>query len=170
MEKFQEELTEGRRQLRVADHLVSITYPLVKDNKLLLTAAESLFAAGKSLMASLLHYEEAFKRIPHFKDDYESMVYWFRSKCMPSYNLSRDYRVAIDSLKRLFDDHNSSVVEFSRRDSFVICSDSYNVRKVTVTQLKEYVGILRRMLLDVEGVVLRYEGIFGRSQGRAKAR
>ena len=170
MEKFQAELVEGRRQLRAADHLVTITYPLVKDNRLLLTAAESLFSAGKSLMASLLHYEEAFKRIPHFRDDYDSMLYWFRSRCMPSYNLSRDYRVAIDELKGLFDSHKSSAVEFSRNDSFVICSDSYNVRKVTVLQLKDYVGVLKRLLLDVEGVVLRYEGVFGRGPGRAKAR
>lgn len=170
MEKFQEELAEGRRKLRAADHLVTITYPLVKDNRLLLTAAESLFAAGKSLMASLLHYEEAFKRIPRFQEDYDSMVYWFRSKCMPSYKLSKDYRIAIDGLKRLFDSHKESAVEFSRKDGFIICSDSYTVRKVTVPQLKEYAGTLKKMLLDVEGVVLRYEGVFGRGPGRAKAR
>ena len=170
MERFQQELVDGRRHLRAADHLVSITYPLVKDNRLLLTAADNLFSAGKNLMAALLHYEEAFKRIPHFKDDYDSMLYWFRSRCMPSYSLSRDYRIAIDELKGLFDNHRSSSVEFSRKDAFVICSDRYNVRRVTVSQLKDYVATLRRMLMDVEGVVLRYEGVFGRSPGRAKAR
>ncbi len=170
MEQFQDELAKGRQHLKTADHLISITYPLVKDSRLLLTAAENVFSAAKQLMASLLHYEAAFKRLPRFKEDYDSMIYWFRSRCMPSYNLSRNYHSVMNDLKRLFDDHNKSAVEFSRKDGFVICSDRYNVRKVTLADLKSYVGIIKLMLHDVEGVVLRYEGIFGRVTGRAKAR
>lgn len=170
MEGFQEELAEGRRQLRAADHFVSVTYPLVKDNRLLLAAAENLFSASKNLMASLLHYEQAFKRIPQFRQDYDSMAYWFSSRCMPNYRLSADYRAAISELKSIFDDHKSSSVEFSRKDGFVICSDSYSIRKVTVSQLKLYAAVLKRLLVDVEGVVLRYEGVFGRGPGRVKAR
>ncbi|MBI2175859.1 hypothetical protein HYU40_00730 [Candidatus Woesearchaeota archaeon] len=170
MERFQQELSEGRRKLMTADHLVSVTFPLVKDNKLLLTAAANLFSAAKNLMASLLHYDEAFKRIPHFREEYDSMLYWLRARCMPYYGLSRDYGVAVDDLRILLDEHKSSSVEFSRKDGLVICSDSYKVRKITVTQLKSYVEVLKRMLLDVEGVVSRYEGVFGRGSGRAKAR
>lgn len=170
MERFHKELTEGRRRLKSADHLLSMTYPLVKDNRLLLAAAESIFLAAKQLMASLLHYETTFKRLPAFREDYDSMVYWFRSRCMPSYNLSGDYRSMMEELKSLFDDHKASAVEFSRKDCFVICSDRYRVRKITLADLKSYVGIAKRMLLDVEGVVLRYEGVFGRSPRGIKAR
>lgn len=170
MERFQQELSDGRRQLMTADHLVSVTYLLVKDNKLLLTAAENLFGAAKKLMGSLLHYDEAFKRVPHFRDEYDSMLYWFRNRCMPYYGLSRDYAVTADDLRVLLDEHKASSVEFSRKDGLVICSDSYRIRKITVTQLKSYVEVLKRMLGDVEGVVSRYEGIFGRGPGRAKAR
>ncbi len=170
MERFQQELSEGKRKLMTADHLVSITYPLVKDNRLLLTAADNLFGAAKNLMVSLLHYDEAFKRIPHFREEYDSMLYWFRSRCMPYYGLSREYTAATDDLRVLLDEHKASTVEFSRKDGLVICSDSYRIRKITVAQLKSYVGILKRMLVDVEGVVSRYEGIFGRSQRGTKAR
>ncbi len=170
MERFQQELSEGKRKLMTADHLVSITYPLVKDNRLLLTAADNLFGAAKSLMVSLLHYDEAFKRIPHFRDEYDSMLYWFRARCMPYYGLSKEYTAATDDLRALLDEHKASSVEFSRKDGLVICSDSYRIRKITVAGLKSYVGVLKRMLADVEGVVSRYEGIFGRGPGRAKAR
>ena len=169
MERFQEELSAGRQQLMAADHLVSITYRLVKDNKLLLTALESLFAAAKSLMASLLHYEEAFKRLPRFKEDLDSMVYWFKSRCMPRYGLSNDYGVVMDELKLLHDEHKASAIEFSRRDCLVICSDNYRFRKITLLQIKSYVAVVKRMLSDVEEVVSRYEGVFGRGPGRIKA-
>ena len=170
MERFHEELEAGRRHLLTADHLVSITFPLVKDNRLLLTAMENLYAAAGNLMASLLHYEEAFKRIPHFQEDYESMVQWFRAKCVPHYNLSRDYGVSMDELKVLAENHRTSSVEFSRGDGLVMFSDTYNFRKITPFQLKTYVGVLKRMLIDVEGVVSRYEGVFGRGPRGTKAR
>ncbi len=170
MERFHEELAEGRRQLRAADHLISMTYPLVRDNRLLLSAAESLFSAGKNITLSLLHYEEAFKRIPRFREDFDSMIQLFRSRCMPNYKLSSEYNKVLGELKDLSDNHKSSSVEFSRKDCFIICSGTYSLKRVTMVQLKDYVGILKRMLLDVEGVVLRYEGVFGRGTGRVKAR
>ena len=169
MERFQEELSAGRQQLMTADHLVSITFPLVKDNKLLLTAIESLFAAAKSLMASLLHYESVFKRLPRFKEDYGSMIYWFKSRCMPRYGLSSDYGAVMGELKLLHDDHRASTIEFSRKDCLVICSDTYRFRKITLLQIKSYVAVVKRMFRDVEEVVSRYEGVFGRGQGRIKA-
>ena len=170
MERFHEELEAGRRELRTADHLVSTTYPLVKDNRLLLTAMENLFAAARNLMASLLHYEEAFKRVPRFREDYDTMAQWFRSRCVPYYKLSRDYGVSIDELKVLADSHRTSTVEFTRGDGLVMFSDTTNFRKVTPEQLKSYVGIMKRMLIDVEGVVSRYEGVFGRGPRGTKAR
>lgn len=170
MERFQEELSAGKQQLMTADHLVSITYPLVKDNKLLLTALENLFTAAKSLMASLLHYEEAFKRIPRFRDDVDSMVYLFKTKCVPRYGLSSDYSAVIGELKSLHDEHESSAIEFSRKDCIVICSDNYRFRKITLLQIKAYVAIAKRMLSSVEEVVKRYEGVFGRSPRGIKAR
>ena len=169
MERFQDELSAGRRQLMTADHLVSITFPLVKDNKLLLSALENLFVAAKSIMASLLHYEETFKRIPHFKEEHDSMVYWFKLRCAPRYGLSKDYSAVMDELKLLHDDHKASAIEFSRNDCLVICSDNYRFRKVTAAQIKSYVGVVKRMLLAVEEVVSRYEGVFGRGKGRIKA-
>lgn len=167
MESFQKELAGGRHSLQVADHLVSITYPLVGDARLLLTATDNLFSAAKGLMASLLHYEEAFKRIPHFREDYDSMVYWFSSRCVPRYNLSRDCCRVMGDLKLLLENHKSSSVEFPRADGLVICSDNYEMKKITPSQLKSQVIVVKRMLSEVDGVVSRYEGIFGRRPGRA---
>jgi hypothetical protein len=170
MERFQEELARGRRSLQVADHVISVTYPLVGDSRLLLSSVENLFAAAKGLMASLLHYELAFKRIPHFREEYDSMLYWFQLKCVPHYNLSRNYCTVMGELKALVDGHKSSPMEFARKDGMIICSENYSIKKITGSQLKSYVASLRRMLAEVEGVVSGYEGIFGRRTGRIEAR
>jgi hypothetical protein len=42
MEEFQELKKEARERLKNADHLITMTYPLVKDNRLLLAAIDNL--------------------------------------------------------------------------------------------------------------------------------
>lgn len=170
MERFQQELAEGARKLRAADHLVTITHPLVKDNRLLLAALDNLFAGVQSLMASLLHYEEAFKRIPRVRGGFVEMLHVFRTRCVPEYRLASEYGRLLGELKSLDDQHRASAVEFARKDCLVICSDTYTVRKVTVQDLKSYVVTAKKLLSDVEEVVSSYEGVFGRGKGRAQAR
>ena len=75
----------------------------------------------------------------------------------------------MDELKLLHDEHRASTIEFSRKDCLVICSDNYRFRKITPLQIKSFVAVVKRMLSDVEEVVSRYEGIFGRGKGRVKA-
>ncbi|MCP3682530.1 MAG: hypothetical protein GY861_07545, partial [bacterium] len=43
MEKFQEAREKARKNINVADHMFCMTYPLVKDNRLLLAILENIF-------------------------------------------------------------------------------------------------------------------------------
>jgi len=70
MEKFQELRELSKKRIRVADHMLTMTYPLVQDSKLLLAVVENIFLALTYIMGSVLHYERTFKRIPLFQDDF----------------------------------------------------------------------------------------------------
>lgn len=121
-------------------------------------------------MASLLHYEEMFKRLPKIGEDYSSRIRLFRMECVPRYSLGSGCCAVMDELKSLHDDHEASAVEFSRKDCIVVCSDRYSFRRVTAAMLKSYISVVKLMLSEVEGVVASYEGVFGRSSRGAKAR
>ena len=62
MERFQELREDARKRLQVADHLLTITYPLVKDAKLLLTISENLYYCVENAMNALLEHEKLFKK------------------------------------------------------------------------------------------------------------
>src|SRR3989338_261446 len=91
MEKFQESRERARRNIQLADHMLTQTYPLVKDPKLLLAVIENIFLALTNAMASVLYYERLFKRIPPFHDNFESKFYLFKMKTAMKYNIGPDY-------------------------------------------------------------------------------
>ena len=80
MEKFQELRDAANKKLQLADHILTMTYPIVKDPKLLLSVVENLFLAFSYGIGSVLHYERLFKRIPPFPDNFASKFELFRDK------------------------------------------------------------------------------------------
>jgi len=74
MEQFQEAIQKANQKLKIADHMIFMTYPLVKDSKLLLSIIQNIFLALTNAMSSILYYERLFKKIPSFNDNFDSSV------------------------------------------------------------------------------------------------
>ena len=91
MERFQELRDAANKKLKLADHILTMTYPMVKDPRLLLSSLENLFLAYTYGMSSLLYYERLFKRIPLFPDNFAGKFEMFRDKCSKKYNLDVEY-------------------------------------------------------------------------------
>ncbi len=160
MEKFQEYRENARKKLKVADHMITMTYPLVRDNRLLIAVMENLFLALTNSMASVLHYERVFKRVPPFHDTFDSKFNMFRAKVVPRYNINTEYITMMDDIKDIIIQHKKSPVEFSRKDVFVIASNSYNLKTVSVEQIKKYIAQSKHFLEDMEKIVSKDEQIF----------
>jgi hypothetical protein len=160
MEKFQEAREKAKRNLKIADHMLFMTYPLVKDNKLLLAILENIFLALTNAMGALLYYERLFKRVPPFHDNFESKMNLFREKCTARYKLSRDYLLLMREVKELVMEHKRSPMEFARKNSLVICSESYQLRTVSLDQIKKYLGKTKDFVREVELIVSQNDGMF----------
>jgi len=167
MEKFQELREQARSKIRIADHLITQTYPMLQDPKLLLSAVESLFLAMSFSMGSLLHYELLFKRIPPFQDTFPSKYNMFQLRCSKRYNFDLAYSNLMQELKGIILQHKKSPVEFVRKDQLVICNEDYTMRTLSVEQLKRYVHKAKVFIEQIEGIVSKNETIFGRSKARA---
>ena len=90
MEKFQELRDSAGKKLQIADYMLTMTYPLVRDPKLLLSVAENLFLAYSYSISSLLHYERLFKRIPTFQEDFSSKLDMFADRCLGKYGIGEE--------------------------------------------------------------------------------
>ncbi|MBS1267051.1 MAG: hypothetical protein MAG795_01022 [Candidatus Woesearchaeota archaeon] len=160
MEKFQAARNKASKRLKIADHMMVMTYPLVKDSKLLLAVLENLFLALTNSVASVLYYERLFKRIPPFHDTFESKFNRFRSKIVPKYNIDMKYVKMIKEIKDIIVMHKKSPVEFTRKDKFVIASKNYKIKTISVEQIKEYIKDTKSFVAQMEEIVSKNEQIF----------
>lgn len=159
MERVQESREKARRNVHLADHMLTQTYPLIKDPKLLLAVIENIFLALTNAMASVLYYERLYKRIPPFHDNFESKFNMFKMKTSLKYNIGPEYLGLMQEIKDIIIEHKKSPVEFKRNDKFVICSSGYNLKTISVEQMKRYIQQTKSFLQITEGIIYKNESI-----------
>jgi len=160
MEKFQIARERAIRALKTADHMVSVTYGVVKDAKLLLAVLDNLNVALEETMNSILYYDRLFKRIPPFQETFESKYNMFRLKSARHYNLEAEYIRAIAEVKEMLDEHKKSPVEFVRNDKFVICNDSYNLKTLSVNDIRKHIARTKLFIQEANIITSKDEELF----------
>ncbi|MBR9690282.1 hypothetical protein GOV08_01220 [Candidatus Woesearchaeota archaeon] len=160
MEKFQIAREESKKYVKIADHMLTITYPLVNDPKLLLAIMENLFLSMSKAMGALLYYERMFKKIPPFHDTFESKFNLFKHKVARMHNINPVIVNMIEDIKNAIVEHKNSPVEFVRKDVFVICSENYRMRTLTVKEMKDYVSKAKVFIAQISNIVSQNERIF----------
>lgn len=160
MEKFQELRGAAKTNIEKADHMLSVTYPLLKDTKLLLPIIENVFLSLTKTMDSLLYYDLLFKRIPQFPENFEVKLNIFRARSTRRYNINESYARLIQETKSLVQEHKKSPIEFTREGKFVICDNKYNTKTITPEQIKEYINKAKLFIEEARKVTSKNEGIF----------
>ena len=150
----------AKAKLSLADYMLTQTYPSIKEPKLLVVVLENIFSCFTNAMAGILHYEKTFKRISGFSGDFEHCLEVFNQNCVKRYSLAIEYSKIMSELKELVSEHKKSPVEFSRKDSFVICSDNYHIKIVTFEHLKKYLAVTKKFVEDANKIVNREEDLF----------
>ncbi|MBW2999063.1 hypothetical protein KY339_00180 [Candidatus Woesearchaeota archaeon] len=161
MEKYQETREKAVKNIKIADHMLTQTYPLVRDPKLLLVIIENIFLSLTNAIACLLNYERDYKRIPPFQDNFESKFNMFKMRVAQRYGISNDYLTFIQDIKSILVSHRKSPVEFVRKDVFVICSDDYKMHTINTSQIKDYIAKTKLFIQQIGGIVDNYERSIG---------
>ena len=164
MEKFQELREQAKKKLNVADHMLTMTYPLVQDSKLLLAVMQNIFLALTYSIGSILHYERSFKTIPPFQDNFSSKFNMFRAKIVDAYKIDKNYVDFIQEIKDIIVQHQQSPVEFVRKDRFVICSDDYKMKTISIENMREYLNKTKSFIALASKIVSKNEEIFKKKE------
>ena len=159
MEKFQELREQAKKKLQLADHILTMTYPLVKDSRLLIAAMENLFLAYSYGMSSVLYYERIFKRVPPFPDNFNIKFELF-AKCASKYDINEEYLKILKDIREIIVAHKKSPVEFRRKENFVICDGDYRIRTISPNEIKVYVEKAKLFIKNVSTIVSKDEAIF----------
>ncbi|RME31930.1 hypothetical protein D6789_01135 [Candidatus Woesearchaeota archaeon] len=135
MESVDAARERARRKIGVADHILTQTYPLVRDPKLLLAVLQNIFDSVDANVEAALRSLLEKKKVLHIPELFESRLQVLAQQCPLEKSLLRFAR----ELQETMHEHKQSPVEFARKEMFVICDSSYGVRTLRPEQLKRYV-------------------------------
>jgi len=143
--EIEELLNKAEKSLKNADHMIYITFPLIKENRLLKKVLENIHDSALNIIEAILRYEYMFKRIQLPKDKEQG---WetFKNKCCQKLNIKDEEIENLSTLFELMEKHKQSSFEFTRKDRIVIMSDNLKTSTIGGEQLKEYLKLLKILL------------------------
>lgn len=138
-------LNKAEHSLRTADHMVYITYPLIKENLLLKKILEELYNSANLIVQAILSYENTYKRL----DLQDAKTNWlsFKEKCAPRFNITPTEIQALSELFGLTEKYHNSSMDFIRKDKLVIMSNNLRIESINLEQFKKYLGLVKVLLL-----------------------
>ncbi|MFT4326030.1 MAG: hypothetical protein ACMXYK_00850 [Candidatus Woesearchaeota archaeon] len=155
MEQYDDTLAIAKQKIFVSEYMLSNTYELLKDPKLLLAILDNVHTAYMETLKSLLGYERFFKRIPSYATSLESMINVYSLKVQKRYDLDKKYAISMMEIKEILDEHKDAAVEFSRKEKLVIANDSYTLKTISKESLKKTIETCKEFLKKTEGIVSR---------------
>jgi hypothetical protein len=158
MEKFQELREKAVKSVKAADHMLGVSYPLLNDPKILVSVANNLLLAVDYALASVLEHEKLFKRINNIPEGPDGKYRILKQRAPAGFE-DKNYEV-ISELMEISSKHKSSPVEFPRQDKYVLCSDTYELRTLTVKDLKNYLIKARVIVEQLYEMTRKSDGIF----------
>ena len=150
MEKFLQNIQEAEKTIRTVDHMIYVTFPLIKDKRLLLKIILETKTAIANCINSILQYEYLYKRINLYKDPLSNFR-TFKDKCAPRYEITGEEVKLVLELFDIVEKHKKSAMEFIRREKVVILSESLEQKTISVEKAKEFILLAKSILNKTKG-------------------
>lgn len=141
-------IEEARKFLKISDHMIYITFPAMKENRLLIKILEQISRAQRALIAFILENEYDHKRIRLYMDPKANFGTFL--ECAPRYGFKSEHLEAIKQTAAIMEMHSNSSMEFVRQDKFVIMSEGMHLESLTYEKVKNQLIRSQEMLKSVE--------------------
>lgn len=153
MQEIKLMLDKANELIKRADHMLYITYPLIKDNKLIIAIAENIKNGMIYAMDAVLMYEKAYKRISLYPEDFKVKMDIFKDSIARRYDINKNHIVLIQDLKRFLEERKKSDAEFVKNDKYVFFSQKQELKSLGIDKLKENLNISKEFLKKVNGIL-----------------
>ncbi len=152
METFRNLVLQANKYFKLADHIAYITYPMLKDAKLLLTIIDNLNKSLQTALDAYLYYERLYKRVSNNPKDLRSKLEIFERSAGKRYNL-QDYQKLIKEVHEIIKKHKESPVEFIKKDKLVICTEDYRTKVLQIEDAKNYLAKAKPFILKLNNIL-----------------
>jgi len=154
VEKFLEYITESEKIIRTADHIIYVTFPLIKDKKLLLKV---LMETKKSIVYcinAILQYEYLYKKIKLYKDA-KTNLKTFIDKSSKRCKINNQEINILLELFELVEAHKTSPFEFIKGDKVFILSENMKQEAVNLEKTKKFLSVAKEILKKTKNTIAK---------------
>lgn len=130
---------EAARRIQVADHMLTMTYPLVKDPKLLIAVLNNLVKSMDTNMTAALRRENIA-----FNDTEQGRLAAYKRFLARKLQTPPETLRAFEEMQATLNEHAASPVAFRRQEKFVICNEGYKLRTLTPETTKKYIMLAKK--------------------------
>jgi len=145
VEQYQIKLKKAITELQIADHMALVTYPLIKDKRVLLKSFEKLYSSIINLISAILQYEYLWKRIKIYQDPKDNLK-TFLDKLSPKYNVSKQDLNEIKEMILIFEEHKKSPIEFTKGEKIIIMSKDLKTRTLDLNKIKIQINLIKDLI------------------------
>jgi len=154
MEKFLENLNRISYNLYKINHILNITFPLIKNKNLLLNI---LIGIKKSVVDSInliLQYEYLYRNID-IHSDFNLNFKIFITQCSPKYQISNKEIQLIEELFEIVRQQKSSSMNILNGTKIVILSENMQKTDLEYEKLREFLELGKILLKRTKSQFLR---------------
>jgi hypothetical protein len=166
MEKFQELREIAWKKAEIAEHMLTQTYPIMQDPKLLLAVLDNIFLSLTYAMDSILQHQRLFKKIPNYLDNFDAKLAMFQMKIVGPHRIEKKYITLMEEIKEILLLHKRSPIEFTRKDKIVICENNYEMKTLSVEDIRNYINKTKEIVGIAEKITKKDEEIFKRGMSK----
>ncbi|MEM0465862.1 MAG: hypothetical protein QXW97_04160 [Candidatus Pacearchaeota archaeon] len=143
MQKFIFYFNKAVRSLQLADHITYVTYPLLKEKKLLLKILDEIYESVIYSIYAILYFN-FYKNKSKIPLNNNKLKEFFKKK---SFNLLNDTQLnRIKEIINIYNKHKLSSVEFIIKNKVVIMNDDLKIYVLDIKKIKEYLLTAKELL------------------------
>lgn len=142
--KLAYDLVEAEKKARNADHLLSVTLPIIKDARLLVRVLELLHSAFVKGISIALKWEHIHGRV-RLSHESEKNLKVFFAMCGKRYGLDEEKEQTIRRVFALAKQHQESSMEFVRQGRIVMLAEE-KTEEVSIEDLKAAIRACKVLL------------------------
>jgi hypothetical protein len=144
------DLSSAKKELKLADHMLYVTMPLIADERLFMSIIDHLFKSASGTIGKYLEREVSYKRIEVMPKDVKSQIELFKRRYVSKLGLNNKTVEMLDSLMSAKNARSNVQSNFARKDKFVMISRDYRVHTIDKDSIKRYISLQKELIRRIE--------------------
>jgi hypothetical protein len=137
---------KAHQQYDAAFHLLNVTFPFVKDPKLLMGVISNILSSLEHAMDAILAYERQLRLVPNYSNEFLNKFNLFRYKCVRRNKIPQKFINMIIDLKEIETLHRKSPISFQRGNKYILASQNYQLKVISIGDIKNYLNQTKEFL------------------------